>query len=101
MKVPGMVFSRPTLVEIILFVIKFVIVIGMLYGIRSAIEDGEVTNKPELLRNLVFYSFSMALCFKFCRLIGLVKNDWPNRFMMLGIFYIPIGTFLGGIAGIF
>lgn len=86
---------------LILFALKSLIVIGMLYGIRTSIEDGEVTNEPELLRNLMFFPFSMALCFLFCRLIGLAKNDWPNRFMMLGIAYIPIGLFLGNIAGMF
>jgi hypothetical protein len=101
MKAPGMVTSKPTVLKMMLFCFEVMIAIGTLIGIRSAIEDGEVTNNPEALRNLMFYMFSLAVCFQFCRMIGLARNDWPNRFVMLGISYIPIGTILGVIAGIF
>jgi hypothetical protein len=101
MKIPGMVIDKPPILKTVLFCFEVMIAIGTLIGIRSAIEDGEITNDPEVLRNIMFYMFSLAVCFQFCRMIGLARNDWPNRFVMLGISYIPIGTILGIIAGIF
>jgi hypothetical protein len=101
MKDPGMIMGKPTILKAILFAFEFLVAVAMLSGIRSAIEDGEITNYPEVLRDIMFYMFSAAVCFQFCRMIGLGKNDWPNRFMMLGISYIPIGAIMGIIAGIF
>src|SRR4051794_13254439 len=94
MKIAGIVFRRPTVLKTLFTAFECTIPVLMLYGIRTAIEDGSVTNEPELLRRIMFGMFSPALCFKFCSLIGLRENDWPGRVLMFLLFYMPIGFLL-------
>jgi len=72
----------------------------MLYGIRIAIEDGTVTNEPELLRNIMFGMFSPVICLRFCDLFGLRENNWFGMLQMFLLFYAPIGYLLAKLTGV-
>jgi len=98
-KVAGFAFHKPTLLKSLFFGKACIIVLLFMYGIRTAIEDGSVKNEPELLRQLIFYPFSLALCFKFCDLIGFRQNDWPRRLLIFAVFYAPMGFLLGKLSG--
>jgi hypothetical protein len=100
MQIAGMVFKRPTILKTLSFFVEVPIVVLMLYALRLQIEEGKITNEPELLRSLMFYGFSLAICFRFCYLIGLGANTWPMRFLMFAMFYVPIGLGLAKLSGV-
>jgi hypothetical protein len=94
------VFRRPRLLRSALFAVECTIPVLMLYGIRTAIEDGSIKNDPELLRGIMFGMFSPVICLRFCDLIGLRENTWPNRVLMFAMLYVPIGFLLAKLTGV-
>jgi hypothetical protein len=94
------VFRKPKFLKVLLFCIECPIPVLMLYGIRIAIEDGTVTNEPELLRNIMFGMFSPVICLRFCDLFGLRENNWFGMLQMFLLFYVPVGYLLAKVVGV-
>ena len=94
------VFRKPKLLNVLLFFVESTIPVLMLYGIRIAIEDGTVTNEPELLRRIMFGMFSPAICLRFCDLFGLRENNWFGGLQMFLLFYVLIGYLLAKLTGV-
>jgi hypothetical protein len=94
------IFRKPKFLKVFFFVIECTIPVLMLYGIRTAIEDGKVTNEPELLRQIMFGMFSPVICLRFCDLFGLRENNWFGGLQMFLLFYIPIGYLLAKLTGL-
>jgi len=94
------VWRKPNILKGCLFFIECAVPVLMLYGIRVAIEDGTVTNEPELLRRIMFGLFSPAICLRFCDLFGLRENNWFGRLQMFLLFYVPIGYALANLSGV-
>jgi len=94
------IFRKPKAVKICFFVVECTVPVLMLYGIRAAIEDGSVSNEPELLRNIMFGMFSPVICLRFCDLFGLRENNWFGRLQMFLLFYAPIGYLLAKVTGV-
>lgn len=99
MKIGGMIFRKPTLLKALSFCVEIPIAVGMLYAVRLQIEEGKITNEPELFRSLMFYGFSPAICFRCCYLIGLGENTFRMQLLMFAIFYVPIGLSLAKLIG--
>jgi len=94
------VFRKPKVPKVLLFCIECAIPVLMLYGIRMQIEDGSITNEPELLRNIMFGMFSPVICLRFCDLFGLRENNWFGMLQMFLLFYVPVGYLLAKVAGV-
>ena len=94
------IFSKPKVHKVLFFCIECAIPLLMLYGIRVAIEDGTVTNEPELLRNIMFGMFSPVICLRVCGLFGLRENNWFGMLQMFLLFYVPIGFLLAKLTGV-
>ncbi len=92
-------FHKPTFFETLLLGKAFVIVVAMMYGVRTVIEDGTLTNEPELFREAMFLMFSIVLPFKLCHMFCWRGNDWSTRCTMFLLFYIPIGLALAKLCG--
>ena len=93
-------WRKPKVLKVFLFFIECAIPVLMLYGIRVAIEDGTVTNEPELLRRIMFGMFSPVICLRFCDLFGLRENNWFGGLQMFLLFYAPIGYLLAKLTGV-
>lgn len=100
MKILGIKFVPPTLSKIIGLLLACLIVIGMIYGIGASIDDGSVTNKPEVLRHVIFWPFSIVLAIRFAYAFGLSENSFPKKICMVMAFYIPVGFVLAIIGGL-
>jgi len=99
---PGSVdvkFHKPTFFETLLFGKALVAVVAMLYGVRMVIENGSLTNEPELFRETMFLMFSIVLPLKLCHMLCWRGNDWSTRCAMFLVFYIPIGFALAKLCG--
>lgn len=96
----GLRFSMPTGFGIFSLVLSTAIVSLSLYGIRAAVEEGRVTNDPELLRQIMFGMFSIALAVKFARVFGMSQNGIGNKLLMVALFYVPIGLMLAAVSGV-
>ena len=96
----GLNFSMPSGLGIFSLVLSTIIVSLTLYGIRTAIEDGRVTNDPEQLRQIMFGMFSLALAVKFSRTFGMSQNRLGNKILMVALFYVPIGLMLAAVSGV-
>ena len=94
------VWRKPKVLKVLLFVVECSIPVLTLYGIRTAIEDGTVTNEPELLRRIMFGMFSPVICLRFCDLFGLRENNWFGGLQMFLLFYAPIGYLLAKLTGV-
>jgi hypothetical protein len=94
------VFRKPKALKVCLFVAECTIPVLMLWGVRTAIEDGTVTNEPELFRNIMFGMFSPVICLRFCDLFGLRENNWFGGLQMFLLFYAPIGYLLAKLTGV-
>jgi len=94
------IFRKPKIPKVLFFLIECTIPMLILYGIRVAIEDGTVTNEPELLRNIMFGMFSPVICLRVCDLFGLRENNWFGRLQMFLLFYVPIGYLLAKLTGV-
>jgi small-conductance mechanosensitive channel len=93
-------FTHPTLLRTFWLLLHCVIVILILYGVRISIEDGSLTNKPELLRQLLFWALSLALAIRIARDCGVSRNSFAKKLLMIFIIYIPTALILAVIAGV-
>ena len=96
----GIKFTWPSVEALIFLFIATLIVSGMIYGVRNSIEDGSLTNKPELLRQIVFWSFSPVLAIRFAHAFGLNENSFRSKVLMIAMFYVPVGLVLAEIGGL-
>lgn len=94
------IFRKPKALKVCLFIVECAIPVLMLYGIRTAIEGGTITNEPELLRKIMFGLFSPVICLRFCDLFGLRENNWFGGLQMFLLFYAPIGYLLAKVTGV-
>jgi hypothetical protein len=92
-------FHKPTFFDVALFCKALVVVLLVMWGVRTVIEDKSLTNEPELFRDVMFTMFSVVLPFKLCHMFCWRGNDWTTRAMMFLAFYIPIGFALGKLCG--
>lgn len=92
-------FHKPTFLDVLFFGKAFVIVVAMMYGVRTVIEDGTLANEPELFRELMLGMFSIVLPFKLCHMFCWRGNDWSTRCIMFLAFYIPIAFALAKLCG--
>jgi len=98
MKVLGIEFARPTFKKAFFLLLSSLIVAGFIYGIKISIDDGSITNKPEILRQIIFWPFSLALALRYADAFGLSRNPFIKKLLMIFIFYIPVGLVLAAIA---
>ena len=94
------VWRKPRALKVFMYFVECTIPVLMLYGIRTAIADGTVTNEPELLRRIMFGMFSPVICLRFCDLFGLRENNWLGGLQMFLLFYAPIGYLLAKVTGV-
>jgi hypothetical protein len=92
-------FHKPTFFDVLLFGKALVVVVFLMWGIRTVIEDKSLTNEPELFREVMFTMFSIVLPFKLCHMLCWRGNDWATRGTMFLAFYIPIGFALAKLCG--
>lgn len=100
MKLLGLDFKMPKFFTAFSLILATLIVTGTIYGIRVSIDDGTVTNKPELLRQIMFWPFSLVLAIRFTNAFWQPGSSWHQRIAMTLLFYIPIGLALAYVGGI-
>lgn len=102
MQIGGIKFSFPAPLKIFSLAMACFVVFGMIYGVGTSVDDGTIKNKPELLRHLVFWSFSFALAYKFAATFCSSENKFAKKLLVAFVFYVPIGLSLalaGGLIG--
>jgi len=100
MQVAGVKFSLPTLTKIFWMFSACLIVTLILYGIGSAIDDGEIKNQPELLRHLMFWPLSIVLALRIAHAFGLAENTLLKKLLMVFMFFIPVAFVQSFVVGI-
>ena len=100
MQIIGIKFSLPTPAKAFWMLSACLIVTLMLYGIGLSIENGDIKNKPELLRHLMFWPFSLVLAFRIAYAFGLSENIFPKNLLMVFMFFIPVAFIQSFVAGI-
>ena len=101
MKIAGMFFQAPTLSGVLGLITGSLIIIGTVYKVGISINDGTIRNHPEILRQLVFWPFSIVFAIRMAAAFGLFLNKMPQKILMVMLFYIPSAVLLAYIGGIF
>lgn len=100
MRLATITFVPPTIGALLWLLVPSTFVGLSLYGLGAQIDSGEIDNDPELLRHLLFWPFSLGLAFRFASEFGLSANRFPQKLMMVLVFFFPIALVLAFVVGL-